>query len=491
MLLPVAAQAADLPGRKSAPVEYVRVCDAYGAGFYWIPGTDTCLKIGGRVRVDSWYTPAKNAVQMRSAGGPAYAGPPGGGNASATFVSANAVDSIGWYARAILTMDARTQSAWGTVQTAMTLRFAAQSGLAQTAPYLGYASGLFANAGTNAPTFIEAAYIRFAGFTIGQAATNFQFLTVFPLHTPWFGSFPGGTRQIAYTASFGSGLSATLALENRGDMPQSGTAGALGFNPWSATAATATGNGPQRLPAVVANVRLDQSWGAAMVSGAVLENTANFATPAVQATTGGTGPMMRKTGWAVGAGLRVNLPMIAAGDHFQGWISYGVGALDYVAFTGINSNLGFTASYLGGFLRADRNMTIYCPSAGCTRPGAEQTGAFNIAGIFTHYWTPSLRSHFFASLVRLTPGTVTRNTDWTNGGLSTVTSWSTQGSLIWSPVRNFDLGVELSYARLSQRLAGFAGGAPTAVPCAPASPMCLANISPGNWTVRMRAERVF
>jgi hypothetical protein len=32
------------------PVEYVRVCDAYGTGYFYIPGTETCLKIGGYVR---------------------------------------------------------------------------------------------------------------------------------------------------------------------------------------------------------------------------------------------------------------------------------------------------------------------------------------------------------------------------------------------------------------------------------------------------------
>ena len=30
-----------------AGVEYVKVCELYGAGFYYIPGTDTCLKVGG------------------------------------------------------------------------------------------------------------------------------------------------------------------------------------------------------------------------------------------------------------------------------------------------------------------------------------------------------------------------------------------------------------------------------------------------------------
>ncbi|WP_406873500.1 porin [Aminobacter sp. P9b] len=32
------------------PMEYVRICDVYGAGFYYIPGTETCLKVGGLVR---------------------------------------------------------------------------------------------------------------------------------------------------------------------------------------------------------------------------------------------------------------------------------------------------------------------------------------------------------------------------------------------------------------------------------------------------------
>ena len=32
------------------PVDYVRVCDVYGKGFYYIPGTETCLSIGGYVR---------------------------------------------------------------------------------------------------------------------------------------------------------------------------------------------------------------------------------------------------------------------------------------------------------------------------------------------------------------------------------------------------------------------------------------------------------
>jgi len=46
------AQAADLPVKAKA-VEYVRICSLYGAGFYYIPGTDTCIKLGGYLRVET------------------------------------------------------------------------------------------------------------------------------------------------------------------------------------------------------------------------------------------------------------------------------------------------------------------------------------------------------------------------------------------------------------------------------------------------------
>ncbi|POO52014.1 porin, partial [Agrobacterium rosae] len=45
------AQAADaIVAAEPEPLEYVRVCDAFGEGFFYIPGTETCLKFGGYVR---------------------------------------------------------------------------------------------------------------------------------------------------------------------------------------------------------------------------------------------------------------------------------------------------------------------------------------------------------------------------------------------------------------------------------------------------------
>ncbi len=50
------AQAADaIVAAEPEPMEYVRVCDAFGTGYFYIPGTETCLKISGEVRFQySW-----------------------------------------------------------------------------------------------------------------------------------------------------------------------------------------------------------------------------------------------------------------------------------------------------------------------------------------------------------------------------------------------------------------------------------------------------
>ncbi len=45
------AQAADaIVAAEPEPVEYVKVCDAFGKGYFYIPGTETCLKLSGYVR---------------------------------------------------------------------------------------------------------------------------------------------------------------------------------------------------------------------------------------------------------------------------------------------------------------------------------------------------------------------------------------------------------------------------------------------------------
>jgi len=143
LLTSVTSQAADLPSRKSAPADYVRVCDAYGTGYYWIPGTDTCLKVGGRVRYDMSYVPAKNAVVHRST--------VGNGPAAGTFMSANGVDTIGDNLRASVTQVACPEPAWGSWRPLTILLGPGSSGFLTSPPARpsGFsASGIVPGAGT-------------------------------------------------------------------------------------------------------------------------------------------------------------------------------------------------------------------------------------------------------------------------------------------------------------------------------------------------------
>ena len=48
------------------PVEYVKICSLYGAGFSYIPGTDTCIKMGGYLRVQAEYNMGGGGVPLGS-----------------------------------------------------------------------------------------------------------------------------------------------------------------------------------------------------------------------------------------------------------------------------------------------------------------------------------------------------------------------------------------------------------------------------------------
>ena len=57
--------AADLPV-KAKPIQYVKVCSLYGAGFYYMPGTDPCIKIGGWARTAAVYGVTATKPMVRS-----------------------------------------------------------------------------------------------------------------------------------------------------------------------------------------------------------------------------------------------------------------------------------------------------------------------------------------------------------------------------------------------------------------------------------------
>src|SRR6266851_8380597 len=95
------AQAADLPVKAKA-VEYVRICSLYGAGFFYIPGTDTCIKLGGYLRVDTTFN---GSIYDQ----PAYSGDLGQGNRFRDYFAARS--------RMALTVDTRTATEYGVVRT--------------------------------------------------------------------------------------------------------------------------------------------------------------------------------------------------------------------------------------------------------------------------------------------------------------------------------------------------------------------------------------
>src|SRR4029450_13581868 len=94
-------QAADLPV-KAKPVEYVKICSLYGEGFYYIPGTDICLKIGGYVRADyGWNVTGARTVH--------YSGGPGAQDRSVSPYSPRPPERFNFASR--------SQTAYGTLRT--------------------------------------------------------------------------------------------------------------------------------------------------------------------------------------------------------------------------------------------------------------------------------------------------------------------------------------------------------------------------------------
>src|SRR3982074_2679796 len=159
-----AAQAADLPVKAKA-VEYVRICSLYGAGFFYIPGTDTCIKLGGYLRVDTTFN---GGVYDQ----PGWSGDLGQQNRYR--------DSWTARSRMALTVDTRTATEYGVVRTFGQADFQFQNNgsynpaLTAAAPYAG--GGINANFLSTAGGGYAAGeylFIQFAGFTFGKSSSAY------------------------------------------------------------------------------------------------------------------------------------------------------------------------------------------------------------------------------------------------------------------------------------------------------------------------------
>ncbi len=460
------AQAADLPVKAKA-VEYVRICSLYGAGFFYIPGTDTCIKIGGYLR-------AEVNIHGGNSDQPFWNGDPG--------VVDRWENQYNDYARMALTIDTRTQTEYGVVRTfgqgdftfateGATNSVGVQGGSIETA---GLSGTLFNNTAGGGYTVVEFLFVQFAGFTFGKSASAFN--------TPWHG-FPGnntsflvggydtvtGINNVQYTAQFGNGVSATIGVDdssesgyNRTQIFNATLVPSFGMTNLQSVAATLEGassvtanNSNCNLggygslsslctfsgsnysgafaPDIVGNVKVDQAWGLFQLSAALHDNTAGYWAQANTAN-GGTflnavnmtgiqalGHPDSKWGGAVSAALQVkNLPT-GAGDDVKIEGTWSDGASKYVLGTAASLGNAFymygngnPAPLAGAAVGGKTALgvitdSVYGGFGTSMQAGLQLTQGWGFRGAFNHNWDPYWSSSLFGGVASLSYNQTAKN----------------------------------------------------------------------------------
>lgn len=468
------AQAADLPV-KAKPVEYVKICSAYGAGFYYIPGTDICLRVGGYV----W-----SEFEVNNLGA-------GAGNSATGAIGGDSVRNrndnwTSFRVRFDTVFDARTNTEYGT------LRSYASVGWQWTTNLDGFQQQQLPASTGNYAWYYDRAFIQFAGLTFGYVGSFFDFDPSLVLSQQNSKSFKF-TPAIAYTAQFGNGVSASLSMEDsttrRTNITTNASVGTAIFGYFGPSSNIGIGvnllvvpvaiqdNGfattvysGQYMPDFVANLRVDQGWGSAQVAGAIHQlktsiNTATLAFDTVGApATPGLGlpwaPV--KYGYAVLAGINLKLPQLGAGDSFQIEGAWARGAVDY---TGLSANPYSNASSIG-YRSGAVGPVIDLFDSYVDATGQHLAKAWSVNAELRHFWTPSIRSSiayghnvFKAPIeskvasISVTAGTG-NNGFFPDGKIDQVTA-----NLIWSPVPKLDLGVEGVWFRIKTDCGGEAAAA--------------------------------
>jgi hypothetical protein len=469
---------------KSAPtkvrsVEYVKICSLYGVGYYYIPGTDTCIKIGGYVRFETYHNEVGGHYADRL---------PGGGDGTFTRNSS----TYGMQARFRLTGDVRTQTEYGTLRSYFAFGVNALNLGGQSTATL-----------STAVLAMERAFIQFAGFTIGRSDTFFAFYNgaAYGL-VPMFldgGSGPAGHNVFAYTWQFGNGLSASLSVEDSAARIRS----VIDLN--STNLFGPTDRSGIQVPDLVANLRVDQAWGSAQIMGGLAKVRANYYTGTGVNCTGNNTTCAHPSdeyGWGVGAGLTLKMPWDAK-DTFSGVIAYAEGATGFVSHANAQQFLHKQGIALGvqqDAVFADPN------SVNGYGGGLELTTAWGGTVAFEHYWTPSLRTSWVFGYMtieygdnakaliarggcsgasgRLVPGTVT-NCD------PDYSFWRVASRTMWNPVANLDVGVEIAYNKVETAFAGAAtfNGAAMATQGLAAGTYAIEDQS--YWSAALRVQRNF
>ena len=181
------ARAADVVVAEPEPVEYVRVCDAYGEGYFYIPGTETCMRISGYVRADI----------------------KGGDNVGARKRGDVDRDTYAWRTRATLRFHTASETELGTLRTFIELRSQWDQGAE------------WDHKGDSAGGQLRFAFIELGGIRVGLDES------IFNHWTGYYGNVINDdivnpmaytrTNVISYTFNAGNGFSAILGVEQGND----------------------------------------------------------------------------------------------------------------------------------------------------------------------------------------------------------------------------------------------------------------------------------
>ncbi|RXT44931.1 porin [Bradyrhizobium betae] len=482
------AQAADLPVKAKA-VEYVKICSLYGAGFYYIPGTDTCIKLGGYLR-------AEVALNTNSDYGAQTTTNNGSRNRLTNYYTMRA--------REDLNIDTRTATEYGVVRTFFDGVFSwttgnyqglgSATGGTQYSGTLGLnaaATGLAGSSGgavnsTDGNTSggslgVYYAFIQFAGFTMGKAVSQFD--------APWT-NYPGnnydslvggsgtvtGVNQFSYTADFGQGITAAFSAEDATQYYQAGN-----LNMTGATAAGMVGGsygtnsiGGSRSPNLVAMLRVDQAWGLFQASVAAHDNHVGY-----YGATEITGHPDDKWGWAVQLALSIKNIPTGAGDviNIQGVYTDGATRYNFQNLAGStysmfgNSGIAYQSV---GFANAPD--TVYV-----TGSSQETVKTWGFRGAYTHNWDPYWNTAIYGAYAQAQFGSLGKTTlcgvggaAGVFGGLAGVTGCNPdfaigQAGIItrWTPVKNLTFSADLAWTHLDQKYSGTVGVTPSSVTAKP------------------------
>jgi hypothetical protein len=460
------AQAADLPVKAKA-VEYVRICSLYGAGFFYIPGTDTCIKLGGYLRAET----AFNSTNYSGA----YSGQLGAHNRLSNYFSARSRQS--------LTVDTRTATEYGVVRTffdatlSWTSGTYAGNGLGGTVYSAAAQSGGFGGVGNpsdgglgGGSLAIKKAFIQFAGFTIGRSVSAFDAQWVnYPSNNfdglVGGGGTDNGVNQFTYTAEFGNGVSAMLSAQDPVAFMQSGL-----LNLTGATASGMLGgtNGLNniagtRAPDLIAVLQVDQAWGIAKLSAAAHNNHAGYY--------GGSEPTGHPNdnwGWAVQGALQIKNIPTGAGDvvNLQAVYTDGATRYNFQSLAAVNYSMFGSTNIAGAYQSigfANAPDAVYTGTSTANGTGLENVRTWGFRGGYTHNWDPYWNTGIYGAYAAVMYGNNGKAVICANAvallalvGTCNPDFNIAQAGIItrWTPVKNLTFSGDFTWSRIDQKYAG-------------------------------------